>query len=268
MSGSNFSIVCGAVVLAVRMLGASTRVTVASGLLTMLGFVILVRPSDSVLRAAVMGGIGLAGVLAARRASALPALGAAVVIVLLCWPQMALAPGFALSVFATLGLVLWASPIRQGLVRRGVPEAIAVVLAMTLAAQILTTPLVIAISDRLSLVSLPANLLVAPVVGLIALGGTLAAVVGVLGPSDGPGALGAELLVRACGPETWWLVTCADVLGGRRWSAPEVPGWQAAVVSALAGAFGWAVWRARCGAADRGVWDRRSGRAALRPGRR
>ena len=53
---------------------------------------------DSVLRAAVMGGVGLLGALAARRAQALPALGAAVVVVLLFWPQMAVGPGFALSV--------------------------------------------------------------------------------------------------------------------------------------------------------------------------
>lgn len=244
VSGSNFAIVCGAVVLSLRMLGASTRSTVALGLLSMLGFVVLVRPTDSVLRAAVMGGIGLAGALAARRASALPALGAAVVVVLLFWPQMALAPGFALSVLATLGLVLWAAPIRQRLIRRGVPEVLAVLLAMTLAAQILTTPLVIAISDRVSLVSLPANLLVSPVVGPISLLGTLAAVIGAIGPPDGPGSLAGELLIRATGPEMWWLVGCADALGGRNWSAPEVPGWQAAIVLTLTGAFGYGVWRA------------------------
>lgn len=245
VSGANFSLVCGAVVLGVRLAGASTRVTVALGLLTMVGFVILVRPTDSVLRAAVMGGVGLLGALASRRAQALPALGAAVIVVLLFWPQMAVAPGFALSVVATLGLVLWAAPLRQWFVRRGVPEPLAVLLAMTMAAQILTTPLVIAISDRLSLVSLPANVLVAPVIGLIALPGTAAAVIGAVGLPGGPGALAAEWLLRATGPEMWWLITCADGLGGRRWSAPEVPGWQAAVVLSLIGVFGWAAWRAR-----------------------
>ncbi|WP_440712529.1 ComEC/Rec2 family competence protein [Gordonia sp. FQ] len=244
VSGANFSIVCGAVVLAVRLAGASTRLTVVLGLAVMVAFVILVRPTDSVLRAAVMGGIGLVAALAARRAQALPALGAAVITVLLFWPQMALAPGFALSVVATLGLVLWAAPLRRALVQRGVPETLAILLAMALAAQILTTPIVIAISDRLSLVSLPANLLVAPVVEVIALLGTAAAVLGALGPAGGPGALIAELLIRATGPEMWWLLTVADGLGGRRWAAPEVPGWQAAVVLSLAGAVAWAVWRA------------------------
>ncbi len=243
VSGANFGIVCGAVVLGVRLLGASTRLTVTVGALAMLGFVILVRPTDSVLRAAVMGGVGLAGALAARRAQALPALGVAIIAVLLFWPQMAVAPGFALSVAATLGLVLWAAGIRRRLQSRGVPEVLAVLLAMTLAAQILTTPLVIAVSGRISLVSLPANLLAAPVVGIIALLGTAAAVVGVLGPVDGVGALTAEFLIRATGPEMWWLLTVADRLGGHAWAAPEVPGWQAAVVVVLIGAFAWAVCR-------------------------
>ena len=42
------------------MLGASTRLTVAMGLVAMLGFVVLVRPTDSVLRAAVMGSVSAA----------------------------------------------------------------------------------------------------------------------------------------------------------------------------------------------------------------
>ncbi|GAC57215.1 putative competence protein ComEC [Gordonia hirsuta DSM 44140 = NBRC 16056] len=245
VSGANFSLVCGAVVLGLRLAGASTRVTVALGLASMVGFVILVRPTDSVLRAAVMGGVGLLGALAARRAQALPALGAAIIVVLLFWPQMALAPGFALSVVATLGLVLWAAPLRQAMTRRGMPEPLAVLLAMTLAAQILTTPLVIAVSGQLSLVAVPANLLAAPVIGVIALLGTGAAVIGALGPPGGPGALAAEWLIRATGPEMWWLLTVADRLGGPRWSAPEVPGWQAAVVVTLLGVFGVAAWRAR-----------------------
>ena len=245
VSGANFTLVCGAVVLGVRLAGASTRLTVAVGLVAMLGFVILVRPTDSVLRAAVMGGVGLFGAVAARRAQALPALGAAVIVVLLFWPQMAVAPGFALSVVATLGLVLWAAPLRQWLMRHRVPEVLAVLLAMTLTAQVLTMPLVIALSDRLSLVAVPANLLVAPVIPVIALLGTLGALVGAIGPPEGPGALVGEWLIRATGPEVWWLIHCADTLGGQRWSAPEVPGWQVAAVLVLAGAVVSAAWLAR-----------------------
>jgi len=250
VSGANFSLVIGAVVLGLRLCGASTRVTVVLGLIAVAGFVVLVRPTDSVLRAAVMGSVGLLGALAQRRSQALPALGAAIAAIMLVWPQMALTPGFALSVVATLGLVLWAAPIRRWLTRRRLPEPLAVLVAMALAAQILTTPLIIAISDRVSLVSLPANLLVAPVVGIIGLLGTLAAVLGPLGPPTGLPSLVAELLLRAAGPEMWWLVECAQRLGSPGWAAPEVPGWQAAGVLTLAGLAGWAAWRSHVSRAD------------------
>ena len=224
VSGANFSLIVGAVVLCVRAAGGSPRLTVLAGVLATIGFVILVRPSDSVLRAAIMGCVGLAAVLMSRRSQALPALGAAVVVVLLLWPQLALAPGFLLSVAATLGLVLWAAPIRFALRRRGVPDPLAVLGAMTLAAQILTMPLLILITDRMSLTAIPANLLAAPVVAIIGIGGTLAALLAALGPPGGAGLVAAELLVRAVGPEVWWLLKCAEIFGGQSWSSVSVPG--------------------------------------------
>ncbi|WFN91723.1 ComEC/Rec2 family competence protein [Gordonia sp. LUNF6] len=251
VSGSNFALVCGAVILGVRSCGASERTVAILGGLAIIGFVILVRPTDSVLRAAVMGSVGLAAGLGSRRAQALPALGTAVIVVTLLWPQMALAPGFALSVVATLGLVLWSVPIRSALVRRGVPEAPATLLSMTLAAQVLTTPLLIAVTDTVNLLSVPANLLAVPVVGIAGLLGTAAAVIGGLGPRYGPTTVLAELLVRAAGPPTRWLIAVADWLGGPRWSTLTVPGPTAVTVLVL-GAAGVLGWRSR--GRVRGVW--------------
>lgn len=224
VSGSNLVLVCGTVILAVRMTGASARTVVAVGAVAIIGFVILVRPSDSVLRAAVMGSVGLVAGLGSRRSQALPALGTAVIVVILLWPQMAVAPGFALSVAATLGLVVWSVPIRRALIIRGMPEAPATLLSMTLAAQILTTPLLIVLTDTVNVLAVPANLLAIPVVGMAGLLGTAAAVVGALGSRYGPGGVLAEFLVRAAGPPTRWLIAVADRLGGPAWSSVEVPG--------------------------------------------
>ena len=69
--------------------------------MALVGFVILVRPSPSVLRAAVMGGIGLLALASGRPRAALPALGAAVLGLVLIAPPLAARPGFALSVLAT-----------------------------------------------------------------------------------------------------------------------------------------------------------------------
>jgi competence protein ComEC len=234
VSGANFAIVCGAAVLAVRMLGASPGVTAVVGAIVVVAFVILVRPSPSVLRAAMMGLIGLLALIRSRRAQALPALGTAVVLGLLWWPELAADPGFALSVIATAGLVLWSAPVRDRLRRWRVPAGVAELLAMALVAQLVTAPVVAMIGGRFSVVGLAANVAVAPIVGVIAIIGTGAAVLGAMGGPNGPGAVCAELMIRALAPELWWMLSCARVLGRLSWAAIEVPsGVLGAVIVAL-----------------------------------
>ncbi|MEE4024696.1 ComEC/Rec2 family competence protein [Gordonia sp. PKS22-38] len=223
VSGSNFAIVIGAAVMAVRMLGATPRVTVVVGMVMVVCFVILVRPSPSVLRAAMMGMIALLALWGSRRAQALPALGAATVVGLLWWPELATEPGFALSVIATGGLVLWSAAMRDRLRGWRVPPGIAELVAMALTAQLVTAPVVALLSGRFTIVGVLANVAVAPVVGLIGIVGTAAAIVGALGPPDGIGAMCAELMIRALAPELWWMLGCARVLGGQSWSTVPVP---------------------------------------------
>ncbi|NED66823.1 competence protein ComEC, partial [Streptomyces sp. SID10244] len=143
----------------IRWLGASPWVTAVAGTIVLVGFVILVRPSPSVLRAAMMGMVGLLALVGSRRAQAMPALGGATVIGLLWWPELAVAPGFALSVSATAGLVLWSGGLRDWLRDRRVPPMLAELVAMAAAAQLATAPLIAVLSGRFSIVGLLANIL-------------------------------------------------------------------------------------------------------------
>ena len=77
MSGANVTIVCGAVLLSAALVGPRAAVGLAA--VALLGFVVVVQPSPSVLRAAVMGAITLLAVLSHRRRQAMPALSATVV---------------------------------------------------------------------------------------------------------------------------------------------------------------------------------------------
>ncbi len=88
VSGANVTIVCGAVLLAAALLGPRVAVTLAA--VTLLGFVVVVQPSASVLRAAVMGAITLLAVLTHRRRQAMPALAAAIIVLMIgapSWPS-------------------------------------------------------------------------------------------------------------------------------------------------------------------------------------
>jgi len=128
------------------------------------GFVLLARTEPSVLRAAVMGSVGLLALGGNGRNRAIRALGVAVLVLLLVQPELAVSAGFALSVLATAGIVLLAPGWRDALAR-WLPRWLAEAIAVPAAAQLVCTPLVAAISGQVSLVAVGANLLVAPAVG-------------------------------------------------------------------------------------------------------
>ena len=104
VSGANVTIVCGAVLLSARLLGPRVAVLLAASALV--AFVIVVQPTASVLRAALMGAIALAGLVLSRRRQAIPALSATVLVLMATAPQLAVDVGFALSVLATAALIL------------------------------------------------------------------------------------------------------------------------------------------------------------------
>ena len=220
VSGANVTIVCAAVLFSARLLGPRAAVVLAA--LALVAFVFVVQPTASVLRAAVMGAIALAGMLSSRRRQAIPALSATVLVLLAIAPQLAVDVGFALSVIATAALVVVAPVWSRRLVGKGCPKPLADAIAVAWAAHVVTAPLVAGISGRLSLVAAAANLAAAPVIAPITVLGTAAAMLCMLWPA------GAQVLIRFTGPELWW------VLHVSRWSA----GVPAATVPVPAGVAG------------------------------
>jgi competence protein ComEC len=190
--------------------------------LALVGFVVLCRPSPSVLRAAVMGGVALLALVFGRRRSAVPALCAAILVLLLTDPALGTDPGFALSVLATGALVLLAPDWAEALRRRGVPPGIAEALAVPAAAHVITAPVVVGLSGQVSLVAVVTNLLAAPAVAPATVLGVLAAVLGAPWPAA------ARVVVHLTGPAVSWLV-------GVGHQGAAVPG---GVVRWPAGAFG------------------------------
>lgn len=174
VSGTNCSIVVGAVLLLAARAGLGLRSRLVVAALALAGFVVLARPSPSVLRASVMGAIGLLALGSGTRRAAVPALCGAVVVLLLVDPSLARSAGFALSVLATAGLLLLAGPWTRTLSRR-LPLPVAAAVAVPAAAQAACGPVVVALSAQLGLLSVPANLLAAPAVAPATVAGVLAA---------------------------------------------------------------------------------------------
>jgi competence protein ComEC len=218
VSGTNCSIVVGAVVLILRRARARPWVTALVGAVVLLMFVIVARPSPSVLRAAFMAAIALVSLVSGRPRAALPALSAGVLVLLLWQPALAGSASFTMSVLATAALLVIAPSWAGALRNRRVPAGIAEAVAVAAAAHLVTAPVVAAISGRVSLVAIPANVLAEPVVALITVLGFGAAVVA-------PVWLGAaRLLAELAGWPCRWLVFIADQLGGLHGATLGWPG--------------------------------------------
>lgn len=162
-----------------RLKRSSSAALAAAALLVFVG---IAGFSATALRAALMAFIALYAKATGRSYAASRALLAVVFLMLLLNPlYLAFDPSFDLSVAATAGLIWLSSGLaaRLGFVRNAFwREAI----ATTLAAQLAVLPLLLYETGTLSLVAIPANLLIAPFVPLAMAASAIAGIVGALLP--------------------------------------------------------------------------------------
>jgi competence protein ComEC len=262
VSGSNVAIVCGTVLLVAGACGAGRRLRVVLAFAGLLGFVVLARPDPSVLRAAVMGAVGLLGLVHARRGQGMPALCTAVIALTIADPWLGRAFGFALSVLATSGLLLLARPWAVAL-HRVVPLPVAHAVAVPAAAQAVCAPVVVLLAPQLSLSAVPANLLVAPAVAPATVLGVVATVLAPLWPGA------AAVVAWWAGWCTWWIATVARTAAALPASTVPWPGGgRGALLLAVATLLAVLLAPAVIGGLARLVAAARSGRNAGRTGRR
>lgn len=169
-------------VLMVLLLWAPRWLRAGLGAVALVAFVALVRPEGSVLRAAVMGGVLLLGLVLRRPRSGLPALAAAVVVLIAADPWITRSYGFALSVLATGGLLLVAPPLTRWL-SRWLPTPLAAAIAIPAAAQATCLPVLLLLQPSLPVYGVLANVLAAPVVAPATVLGVAAALLGPVAPT-------------------------------------------------------------------------------------
>jgi competence protein ComEC len=182
VSGANCALVVGAGFAGAALLGLRRSVRVGAGAVLLAGFVLLVTPEPSVVRAAVMATVAMVALLLGRVRAGLCVLCVSVTVLLILDPWLAFEIGFALSVAATAALLTLARPLARGMAR-WMPAPLALALAVPLSAQLVCGPIIVLIAPQLSTYGIVANLLAAPaapaatVLGVLA---CLAAIVPVL----------------------------------------------------------------------------------------
>jgi competence protein ComEC len=165
VSGANLALLLSFVMLVARWCGVRGRWLSVVSVVTVVVFVALCRAEPSVVRSAAMGVVALAAV--GREAGSGGGLRlVSVAVIGLCFmdPWLSRSWGFGLSVAACLGIVWWGRRWAEAL-GRWLPGWLAEAVAVPLAAQVATQPLVTALSGAVSVVGVPANAAAGPFVG-------------------------------------------------------------------------------------------------------
>lgn len=221
VSGANLAIVVGAIYFLCAGLGLPRNVRYLTALIAMSGYVLLVGPESSVIRAATMALFVMIGLWLGRGSSALNSLSLAIILLLSIDPGLATDIGFALSAFATAGLLIMAAPMFEWL-RNHMPDFLAMGIAASASAQLFTTPVLLVLQPSIPLYSVLANLLVEPVVAPITILGILGVICSAVNiPLAGGVSYLASLMAN-------WIVVVAQ----------ELSSWPAARLHFVRGVFG------------------------------
>jgi len=183
VSGANFALVSAFVLWMMQFLFARMKFRLSATAISLIAFIALVRPSPSVLRAAAMAAVLLVAQGTKKGRDSLPALGFAMAAVVVVDPWQARDAGFALSVLATAGLLLFAPVLIEKLsihlpgklAQALAPPIAATVFCSPIAATVFCSPIIVALSGYLAPMSVIANLLAAPFVAPITIVGFIAA---------------------------------------------------------------------------------------------
>lgn len=163
VSGANCAIVLGFLALLINRLPLRRWQRIFISLLAIVSYLALVGPEPSVLRASVMVAAVLIGFYLGRRVNPVDALALSVIVLVIFDPRLAVDYGFALSVFATLGLLALAPKLIEVFEKR-MPRWLAIGLAVTIAAQIACLPILLVLQPEIPVYSVLANLLAEPLV--------------------------------------------------------------------------------------------------------
>jgi competence protein ComEC len=208
VSGENFTIICVALIWFLSRTLPYFHIRYFLVGVICFAFMFIARPSASVLRAAVMLAVYLFGKVSGRKPDAIPALACAILVIIGINPMEAIDPGFALSTLATLGILtlyphlhkLISSRIHSQIRDRALSP-----LALSLVANLFTVPISYPLSGYFSWSSIPANMLVEPLVAPVTIFGGVAAIASQFSE------VVAKPLIYLCIPFTWCIVKIAHL---------------------------------------------------------
>lgn len=242
VSGWNFTIVAGVLGAFAARTHLGRGPTLVLALVVMWIYALFTGASAAVLRAAAMASLAAVGRATERESEPWRLLFAGCALITLADPHALWDLGFQLSALATASLFAYAKPVEAWLGARrpfrwGWFAPLTEALTATLAAQVLTMPLILYQFGNLSIVAPLANLVIVPIVPYAMAAGSLVLA----------GALIWLPLGQLLGPVAWlplaWMSAGALALATPRWAAVQIPPFPFWALLASYAALGlWAWW--------------------------
>lgn len=231
VSGLHVATIVAAAVILARVARCGPVGQSIAALVVLAFYASVVGPAPSVLRASITGLVGVAAIVNSSRMPPIHALSIAVITLLLIDSDLAVTFGFALSVAATAGIIALVPLLYRPLARIGLPDVVVRAFAVSIAADIVTMPLVALMAGRVSVVSVLANVAVTPVVSIALLLGLAATILAVL-PLPFPA---EAVALKLAEPVVWWIYRVASWAQNLPLATIEVTPWAAAI------AYGWII---------------------------
>jgi competence protein ComEC len=238
ISGQNIALLAGVVGL---FYGANSkrRMTIWAFAITaslIVVYTLFTGASPAVVRAAIMGIILLFAPVVQRRYDPIGTLAITATVMIIFDPDVLADVGFQLSFAAMLGIATLASPLYALTKRLHMPAFLALPIAVSLAAQAATLPLVALISGQISTVTLPATLIAEIALPPLMVTGIAA---GISGAIFAPLAIPFGLLVW---PFAAWIVWWVEFWAALPWAAVDVSAANPAWVVVYYGMLALGVW--------------------------
>lgn len=181
VSGFQVSLLVGVVVRITRRFSPIQQLII--GIIVLVIYVGLTGIQPSVMRAALMGVGALIGLVFSRKINILGSLLLVAFLLLLFNPLWIWDLGFQLSFLATFGLIVTMPALQNKL--DWLPPTIATLIAIPIAASLWTLPLLMQVFSVLATYSIFCNIITAPLVTIISLGGMVSAGVALIFPLGG-----------------------------------------------------------------------------------
>ena len=226
VSGANCAIVVAGIVAVVAMCGGGRWMRALTAAAALGAFVTIVGPQPSVIRASLMAAILLVSVSFGQPSRGVPVLGVAILGLLFVNPEWAVDVGFTLSVLATGALLILAPPIARRL-GNWMPQRLAVLVSIPLAAELACQPVVGLLTPGLPVYGILANILTEPAAPVATVTGILAAVVLSVSPPVG------TVILWMCWLPAQWIAIVANVCAQLPFARSVWPSGLAGVAASL-----------------------------------